>query len=177
MKIYHNTITLHAIFGNMYRPRHVLLVLRDPAGHYLLGVKPEFYPPGIVRFVGGGVDEAETPEQAMAREIKEELSISVPVEGLIPIAQVITQGSFEGRHLTNTTFLFEHTINDISQLHPGDDVAALETLDRSQLQALVERYRNLDIHQWYVKDDYKHNWHDYGEMYAFIHQIALDETN
>jgi hypothetical protein len=96
---------------------------------------------------------------------------------LTPFAQVVTQGSFEGRNLTNITFLFEYVINNTSQLHPSDDVVALETLDRSQLQALVERYRNLDINHWYSKDDYKHNWHDYGEMYAFIHQIALDETN
>lgn len=40
-------------FGNLYRDRCVLVAAFDDSHNLLLGAKPDFYPPGIVRLLGG----------------------------------------------------------------------------------------------------------------------------
>ena len=51
--VFKNHINLSAVFGNMNRSEHVLIVLHNQKGDYWLGAKPKFYPPGIFRLVGG----------------------------------------------------------------------------------------------------------------------------
>ncbi len=64
--------------------RHVMIALADHKRRFILGGKPSFFPPGISRFVGGGIDAGETPEQAAVRELSEELGIVLPDEQLLP---------------------------------------------------------------------------------------------
>lgn len=174
---YKNTINLHAIFGNMYRPKHVLIVLRDIKGNYLLGAKPDFYPQNIFRLIGGGIDKGETPLNAAIREIKEELQIDVTSKDLKPLAKVETSGTFENKLVKNNTYIFEYLIGDINVLKPSDDIAYLETMSPYDVKNLIQRYKELSNDNWYeAEDGYKHCWSDYGEMYSFIHQIALELT-
>ncbi len=51
---------------------HVMIAIADHDGRIIVHGKASLYPPGITRFVGGGVDEGETPEQAASRELAEE---------------------------------------------------------------------------------------------------------
>jgi A/G-specific adenine glycosylase len=62
--------------GVVYKNNHMLITRRKPEG--LLG--------GLWEFPGGKIGKHETPEQACAREIKEEVNLSVAVTG--HIAQV-----------------------------------------------------------------------------------------
>lgn len=175
---FENNITLHAVFGNMYRPKHVLLVIRDSEAKYLVGEKPDFHPPQIYRFVGGGVDEHETPVKAAVREAMEELQLKVDESELNPLAAVKTTGTHEGKTYTNTTYLYELNVRDIESLIPSDDITGLKHLTREEVEKLIQRYKDLSSEYWYESEDgYKHCWSDYGEMYAYIHQIALDMTN
>jgi len=175
MKQFHNTITLRAVFGNMARDRHVLFVIKDEAGKYLLGAKPDFYPKGIFRFSGGGVEPSETPIQAAVREAAEELNLSITAQNLTPLAEITTEAIFQGRPVKNVTTLFLLQIDNLNAIEAGDDIAYLERMTRDELQSLVERYRNLPDEVFY-DDGYEMYWRDYGEMYAFIHQVALDMT-
>ncbi len=61
-----------------------MIALADHKRRFILGGKPSFFPPGISRFVGGGIDAGETPEQAAVRELSEELGIVLPDEQLLP---------------------------------------------------------------------------------------------
>lgn len=176
MKIVHNTITLHALFGNIIRSKHILIVLRDEQGKYILGEKPQFYPKGIVRFVGGGVNTHESWISAAIREIQEELQLDITKERLTALAQVRTQGEFDGKVYHNTTRLYELTLSKQEVIHPSDDISSVVYFDRKELQALVSRYKHLREDQWYVKDHYRHCWKDYGEMYSRIHEVALNCT-
>lgn len=55
--------------GIIYKDNKILLQLRDN--------KPHIPNPNTWSLFGGGVEEGETPEQALIREIQEELGISV----------------------------------------------------------------------------------------------------
>lgn len=68
-------VQLKAPFGNLYRERHTLLLIVDRNGMIITGQKPGFYPDGITRLNGGGVDPEETFKQAAIREIREEMNV------------------------------------------------------------------------------------------------------
>ena len=71
-------ITIEKPFGNLFRDRCVLIAAFDSNQRLLLGAKPDFYPPGIVRPLGGGVNNGEQVNDAMCRELAEETGASVP---------------------------------------------------------------------------------------------------
>ena len=176
MKSFKNTIQLHTVFGNMARPRHVLLVIQDTNKNYLLGVKPDFYPQDVYRFVGGGVNEQEKPLEAAIREAKEELQLELTSDRLTPLAQVTTEAQFEGKTVKNVTFLFHLQVTDQDELIASDDIHSIKRMTTTQLQALIKKYSSLPIEPFFQDGDYYVCWQDYGQMYGFIHQIALDLT-
>ena len=57
----------------------VKIVLRNKQGEFLLNLRDRDHPenPSFWALLGGGVDEGETPEQALIREIKEEISFDL----------------------------------------------------------------------------------------------------
>lgn len=61
----------------------------DPEGRLLI-VKPTYRPEW--QFVGGMVDRGETPHEACAREIKEEIGIDLPVGDLLVLDYVPDHG-------------------------------------------------------------------------------------
>ena len=70
-------------------PKRCLLVaavaLIDPAGRVLVQQRPPGTPmAGLWEFPGGKIDEGETPEQALVRELDEELGIAVDLGRLMP---------------------------------------------------------------------------------------------
>ncbi len=57
-------------------------VIRDPEGRYLACRRPtDKHLGGLWEFPGGKVDPGESPEMALARELREELEIEVEVGG------------------------------------------------------------------------------------------------
>lgn len=84
------------------RDRPILLVsaaaLVDPDGRVLIAKRPEGKSlAGLWEFPGGKVDPGETPEEALIRELKEELGIETRESCLAPIA--FASHSYEKFHL------------------------------------------------------------------------------
>jgi 8-oxo-dGTP diphosphatase len=66
------------------RPVVVMVGVLQRAGLYLVGLRPYGKDlAGKWEFPGGKLDQGETPEEALVREFREELSIDVEVGGLI----------------------------------------------------------------------------------------------
>lgn len=76
----------------------VAAALIDSEDRILLAQRPAGKPmAGLWEFPGGKVDPGELPEQALARELKEELQITVDLDALKPIT--FASHSYESFHL------------------------------------------------------------------------------
>lgn len=175
MKSFVNNIKIRKPFGNITRNNHVLLIIKDDQGNFLIGDKPDFYPKGIYRLAGGGVEEGETPHQSAIRETKEELSLSIDQRNLKLIAQITTNAKIKEQTLSNITYLFQLVGINPKEIVAGDDIVGLKPFSKEEFKQLIEKYNNLGSDNIYDGEDgYSHFWDDYGKMYSFIHQVALD---
>ncbi len=69
-----------------HRVHVVAAVIRDRVGRVLLARRPPGGPHGgLWEFPGGKVEPGETPEAALAREIREELGVGIAVGGRVAV--------------------------------------------------------------------------------------------
>lgn len=82
----------------------VAVALVDPDGRVLIAQRPEGKQlAGLWEFPGGKVEPGERPEQALIRELKEELGIDVKEACLAPF--VFTSHAYENFHLLMPLYL------------------------------------------------------------------------
>jgi 8-oxo-dGTP pyrophosphatase MutT (NUDIX family) len=156
------------------RHQHVLILLQNAAGNYLLGAK-DIYPENIVRMVGGGMEESDTdPTLAAQRELHEETGLTATPADLKPISTItadLTETTTNSQ-TTFTTYLFSYNTGTQS-LTPSDDLDGIVELTPDQLRELITRYEQLPKE---IDPTYGFAWYDYGQIYGRIHQIALEAT-
>lgn len=163
-------------FGNLrFRDRTALILIRDETGKLLLGREDNFYPSGIFRMIGGGIDVGETVIDGTIREIKEELGLNVKNDELIELAEVDLEGSFQEKVYITKIFVFYLKVN-LADCVASDDVSELVSCTEDEYISLVERFFDLRDDHIYKKNDFEFSWGDYGKAYGFIHQLALDEA-
>jgi 8-oxo-dGTP pyrophosphatase MutT (NUDIX family) len=147
----------------------------DNDGKILVGEKSNFYPKGISRLLGGGIKEGEQPLQAAIRELKEETGIKTSKNNLIPLGKVAVLATDEkGCKFEMITHLFTFKLANSTPV-PGDDVTKIVRLTQDEFRKLIEKLNNLDDNLWYEGVEGNFSWRDYGKIYAFIHQVALDQ--
>lgn len=171
---YHHSVTIHEPFGNLFRIKHVLILMRDSDGLFILGDKPGFYPKGIVRLIGGGVSDEESFSEAAIRELNEEVHIKKSAAELYPLAMIITDADTAKQHfklVTSIYFLQLHGEN----VTPDGDIRRIVRLNDHGMSKLIKKYYDLDDNNWYHGPEGNHSWGDYGKVYGFIHEIALKE--
>lgn len=79
-------------------------VLVDKRGRLLLAKRPKGKSmAGLWEFPGGKIEAGETPEQALARELREELSIEAEAEDMDPFS--FASHAYEGFHLLMPVFM------------------------------------------------------------------------
>ncbi len=94
------------------KQRHIVVavaVITDPAGRFLVCRRndprnPKFH--NKLEFPGGSVEIFETPEQALKREIKEEIDCEIEIHRLIP--HVVVSNVDGARRGLNIFVLFFH---------------------------------------------------------------------
>lgn len=163
-------------FGNLrFRDRTALILIRDETGKLLLGREDGFYPPGIFRMIGGGIDTGEAVIDGTIREIEEELGLNVKNDELIELAEVELEGVYQGN--VYTTKINVHYLKvRLSECVANDDVSELISCTEEEYSELVNRFFQLRDDHIYKKDDFEFSWGDYGRAYGFLHKLALDEV-
>ena len=82
----------------------VCAALVDGAGNVLLARRPEGKPmAGLWEFPGGKIGAGETPEQALVRELKEELDVAVAPADLAPLT--FASHAYDGFHVLLLLYL------------------------------------------------------------------------
>ncbi len=173
---YHHEVTLHEPFGNLFRSRHVLILIRDQDGLFLLGDKPGFYPKGVVRLIGGGVSDKESFPEAATRELNEELHLKKSPTELYPLAVITTDADTAKQHFKLTTSIYFLQLHDENVI-PDGDISRITRLNARGMRRLIKRYYNLDDNDWYHGPEGNYSWGDYGKIYGYIHEIAFEEFN
>lgn len=177
MKVININFDVTKAFGNLYRKRCVLIAVEDNGGKVLTGAKPAFFPPGITRLLGGGVDEGEDTEMAAVRELEEELGVKVTISQLVPLAQFNTTARDEdGTDYYNETYVYAVKIGDAAY-RPGDDVKQIIALSQNELQQLADSYDALSESLWYRGEEGDFSWRDYGKLYSVIHRFVAENLH
>ncbi len=162
-------------FENLrYRDRTVLVLCKDRKGKYILGTKKDFYPEGITRLLGGGVDKNEEVASAAIREIKEEVGISTNIKELIELVEVDVSGVLEDK--TYRTLIYVYYLNSKNDDYlASDDVSEIVKLSESEYRNLIKRFKELKSDYFYDDGDLRFSWGDFGKVYGFVHQKVLEE--
>lgn len=168
------TIDIVKAFGNLYRPKSVLVVVQNELGEILLGSKPNYYPPTISRLIGGGVDADEDSRYAAVRELSEELNITVAPDMLEGVGQFgVHATDASGRELDSDIYVYYVNIGRLPYA-AGDDVGLIEKFTPEEVKGLADRYGELPENLWYKGEEGEFSWQDYGKVYSFIHNEAVN---
>ncbi|MEI7603987.1 MAG: NUDIX hydrolase [bacterium] len=176
MKVHKKSFNIQKPFGNLFRKKHVLVVIIDKNNNLVLGMKPNVYPDGISRFIGGGIHKNENTLIAAKRELFEETRIYTDKSNFKELMTVIIDVKDQTQklyHLVTYIYVFKLQDNIIT---PSDDIKNIEILNLEELYMLSKRYFSLPNDQWKYKDENKlYSWGDYGKVYGYIHKLVADE--
>lgn len=110
--------------GDIYKFASILLKLPD--GRIILQrrTKNASYAPGKLNIFGGGVENDETTDECMVREIKEETSLDIGSLSLRPVANFVIpscEDFYEDRHF----YLYEALVANLDfEVYEGDGAEA-----------------------------------------------------
>jgi NAD+ diphosphatase len=109
----------------------VAAIIRDDSGRILLTRRARDPQRGKLDIPGGFVDWDETAEQALAREIREELHLEI--ENLAYFCSVTNVYEYRGLNYRTLDVYFTGTVRDFSGLRPADDIDGYVFVDPAQL--------------------------------------------
>lgn len=178
------TLKLHSIPPVLLRDRQALILLVNNKGNFILGRK-NHYPTNISRLIGGGIEKLEDPQAGAAREIQEEVGITISPSDLQPMAHIRASiflenpdsplAAFEetssNQPIAFETFLYALNVGD-TELLPDSDLDTLTELNEAEFRDLISRYTQLEQT---IEPPATFSWHDYGQFFVLVHEIALAE--
>ncbi|MFA6158021.1 MAG: NUDIX hydrolase [Candidatus Paceibacterota bacterium] len=165
-------VVINNPIGNLYRKRHVLVLVIDKNSNFILGKKKDFYPDHVARMLGGGIKENEDPKIAAKREIEEELLASIPIESFRELCSVITSAATSEGDMEMQTWIYSVRLPDSADIKPSDDITGIQIFTQKQYESLIKDI--MDLSGEFVTDKFSFLWADWGKIYGPIHKYALD---
>ena len=161
-------------FGNLFRKKSALIVVETDQEEFLVGTKPQQYPPTVTRLLGGGVDEGEPENIAAVRELQEELGVQLDETQIRGLFVVNVRAEDDEQNIyTHEVHVFYANIGSMS-FHPGDDVKAIVKLSLDGLRELGAIYESLSDALWYNGSEGQYSWNDYGKLYGPVHKLSSE---
>ena len=119
--------TCALVFYNNPKPSANAIIL-DADGKLLLGQRKIEPYKGCWGIPGGFISYAETPEQALTRELMEELSVAARIGPIVGTYREIYHNHGRADEAYNVIILvYRAWVDDFAQIVPGDDVAEVKT--------------------------------------------------
>ena len=164
-------------FANLkYRDRTVLILFRNSQAQFLFEKASNYYPKGIARLLGGGVNPEETTIDAAIREIKEETGMSINPAELIELVQVNVEGTYKFKtHKTKIFVYFLKATQDAFKEGYDTKASDIVAYSEDEYTEQVKRFLELKSENLCNEQGNIFSWGDYGKVYGFVHQVALDE--
>ena len=164
-------------FGLLKREADTVVVLaRDNKGLWLLGEKSHFYPEGIVRMLGGGMDANEgNPLIAIQRELQEETGVEIDEDKLVPLIHAEIIGKLPANGIAKTSVFVFYVQLPGSEV-AADDISGFARYTDQELLALVQRYEQLPSDMVIRGDEPDATWADYGKVWGPIHKAAFERV-
>lgn len=137
------------VSGRTDRRGEVVFGVERPNGKVIV-TRARDYAPGIFRLPSGGIDPGETATAALAREVHEELGLSVSIVAFYGL--VLFRFRFEGEERLFPSYIFHVRETDGRLMADATDreVAGYIEVDRAGLRDLAQRLSVLggDIGPW-----------------------------
>lgn len=145
------------------RVAEALFALDTGEGDVLLHGK-SFYPDGILRLPGGGMESGERPDEAAVREALEETSLPSRPAGFIGYMRSLLRAGREGVPLTVPTYIFRLESMDRGR-HPvpqaEEHITVLQPTPAERLDDVIARLHGLTG-----------RWAEWGRYRALQHRVA-----
>jgi len=165
-------VVINNPIGNLYRKNHVLILIVDEQGKFILGKKKDFYPSHVARMLGGGIKDGETPARSAQREILEELGVDIPFSSLNTLGSVVTKADTLEGAMEMQTWIYQVLLPKSTIINPSDDISGIQLFTQTEYINLIQDILNLTGE--FKTDKYSFSWADWGKIYGPIHAHALE---
>ena len=160
-------------FGNLIRPKHVYIFVRDIDNKTLLGSKPRFYPAKLYRFLGGGLDDLDYKSAAI-KEMKEETYVETLNKDYIDVVKFDINAIDIDKKEYEVEYYIVLYIPKIENARAGDDVEEIVHLTEEQYFENIKNWYNVPKGTFISDNETntRFDWYDYGQIYGKVHELS-----
>jgi len=160
------TIHIQKLFNTVKRKNHAIIVPLSFNEQVVAIARKDVYPEGVYRFIGGGIDEGESPEEGAKREFKEETGVDADLKYVTTIELKVTDEI--GQEAIFTTYVYKTYLN-IEDLKPADDISEIQWLSEKPLMDNIANMIAIPHNAWYEGKHGQMSWGDWGKVNGYIH--------
>jgi NAD+ diphosphatase len=147
----------------------VCMVVRRPSGR-LITFRKEFYPPGVMRLLTGGVKPGEAIEAALLREVAEETGLDVAVRQLLAVIGYSAPGDGpDGFSFFSFAFLLDELGGELASHDPDERLEAFGEAWPHELPALAAFLEQLEAREDRAISG---SWRTWGRFRAVVHRVV-----
>ncbi|NLE76666.1 MAG: NUDIX hydrolase [Chloroflexi bacterium] len=139
----------------------MVLALCPSPGQVLLHTKA-FYPAGVYRLPSGGVHRGEPVEEAMRREMWEEMGLLAEAERLVGLIEYRVRHGVESFVFASWVFLLQPQACGAPQCHDAhEQITDFRAVPLAELRAVASQLRTLP-----------RPWREWGQFRAPAHELT-----
>lgn len=156
---------------NLKREGYALFACIDERGLLAIGSKTRWYPKGIFRLAGGGIQKGEDPQTAALREFEEEFSLKLTKNELLPLVEIVIKAETHEGRFVESFYIFTGRIES-SKVIANDDLDAIEYVEKNEFDAINNRLKDIDDIPDKDPRLSPQEWRDYGTLFSTIQKIV-----